>query len=186
MAQTTTPLGTLQSLSVDDFLFFFMQLRKSRVRTVVQSVRTRFPDETPAQQAKRLIDSHTPTSFLGGILCQFPIVLPGVGLALQLIGFSLSASLLARMHIHLILEIALLFGKDIDDQARVPEMMAVVAATGAAAATPLALQALEIVPVVSLPAAGLAAATSVQLIGNTAIQYYSKESQELAGAARPA
>lgn len=186
MAQTTTALGTLQSLSADDFLFFFMQLRKSRVRTVVQSVRTRFPGETPAQQAKRLVDSHTPMSFLGGTLCQIPALLPGAGLALQCMGFTLSASILARMHLHLILEIALLHGKDIDEQARVPEMMAVVAATGAAAATPWAFQALEIVPVVSIPAAGLAAATTVQLIGNTAIQYYSKENQELAGAAMPA
>jgi hypothetical protein len=182
MAQTATQLRTLQSLSEDDFLFFFMQLRKSRVRTVVQSVRTRFPNETPVQHAKRLIDSHTPVSFLGGTLTQFPMLLPGAGLALQLLGFSLSTSMLSRMHIHLILEIALLFGKDIDDQARVPEMMAVVAATGAAAATPLAFQALEIVPVVSVPAAGLAAAATVQLIGNTAIQYYSKESQEHAEA----
>jgi hypothetical protein len=109
-----------------------------------------------------------------------------MGLALQFMGFSLGASLLARMHIHLMLEIALLFGKDIDDQARVPEMMAVVAATGASVATPLAFQALDVVPLVAIPAAGMAAATTVQLIGNTAIQYYSKASQELAGAAKPA
>jgi hypothetical protein len=174
MTDSTTSLSHLQSLSVDDFFYFFLQLRKSRIRAVVAAIRERYPHDTSEQLAQRLTESFVPLSFISGALLHLPTLLPGIGQALQAVGFVMGASALTRMHLYLILEIALLYGKDIDDQARVPEMMAVVAATAAAAATPLAVQALEYSPVVSIPLAGLTASATAQLIGNVAMRYYSQ------------
>lgn len=174
--------GTLQSLTFDDFMYFFLRLRKSRIRVVVRDMQTRFPDDTPEQLAARLIASYTPLSFLGGSLLHLPFLIPGMGLALEAVGFVMGASALTRMHLYLILEIALVFGQDIDDQARVPELMAVVAATTASAAAPLLVRALQLNPVMSLPIGGLTALATVQLIGSSAIKFYSEAA---AGTAEP-
>jgi hypothetical protein len=106
-------------------------------------------------------------------LLHLPLLFPGIGQALKLLGVVGATSLLTRMHLYLILEIALVFGKDIDDQARVPEMVAVVAATGASAATPWLVQALELHPLYALPAGSLSTAAVSRLIGESAIRFYS-------------
>ena len=83
------------------------------------------------------------------------------------------------MHLYLILEIALLYGKDIDDTARVSEMLAVVAATGLAAGAPWLLQVIELNPLYSLPAAGLTTSGVAQLIGEQAIRLYAQAQIDL-------
>ena len=87
-------------------------------------------------------------------------MLPWVGRALRLAGVVGTCSMMTRMHLHLILEIALVHGHDIDDEARVPEMAAVVGATGLAAGTPLLFDALEWTPLLGLPASMLSASTT--------------------------
>jgi hypothetical protein len=164
-----------QSLATENFFYFFLRLRKAEIRRTVQALRARHPDETSEQLARRIIESYTSVSFLGGALLHLPFLLPGVGQALQVLGFVGGAGALTRMHLYLILEIALAYGKDIDDEARVPEMAAVVAATGLAAGAPLALQALDLNPLLTLPASGLAAASVAHLIGEAAIQHYRGE-----------
>jgi hypothetical protein len=166
-----------QSLATENFFYFFLRLRKPEIRRTVQALRARFPGETSEQLARRIIESYTTLSFLGGSLMHLPLLLPGIGQALQLLGFVGGASALTRMHLYLILEIALAYGKDIDDEARVPEMAAVVAATGLAAGTPLALQALNFSPIYALPASGLTAAGIAHLIGEAAIRHYSGETE---------
>lgn len=165
----------LQSLLTENFLYFFLRLRKGHVRKVVDTINLRFPDETLEQRARRLISTQTPLSFLGGVLLQVPMLIPGLGQALTLLGFVGGASALTRMHLYLILEIALLYGKDIDDRARVPEMVSVVLATGLAAGVPFLTQALEVNPLFALPAGGLSCAGAAQLIGESAIRHYSQE-----------
>jgi hypothetical protein len=70
-------------------------------------------------------------------------------------------------------EIALLYGRDIDDQARVSELMAVVAATGASVAAPYVVNAMDLTPLVTLPVAAITATATTQLIGDIAIRHYS-------------
>lgn len=182
-----TSSGQLQSLAVDEFLYFFLQIRKHRIRTVVQGLRQRSPDETPAQLARRLIASYAELSFLGGSLLHVPMLLPGIGQVLKLLGFMTGAAALTRMHLYLILEIALLYGRDIDDAARVPEMMAVVAATGLAASAPLLAEVLSVTPLIAIPTAGFTATSLTQMIGNAAIELYSRmPADSLAKAPSPA
>ncbi|MBI5441200.1 MAG: hypothetical protein HY900_08315 [Deltaproteobacteria bacterium] len=166
----------MTSLMADDFFYFFLRLRKPRIRAVVEGLRARFPGESREGLARRLIDSHANLSLLGGTIFHAPGVLPGFGQAWRLFGLVGGASALTRMHLYLILEIALLYGKDIDDDARVPEMMAVVAATGAAVTGPaLLLETFGVPALLTLPAAGLAATALTRLVGELAMEHYGKE-----------
>jgi len=172
MATDDAPFQDAQGMLTDEFFYFFLRLRKARIRVVVESIRIRFPDETPEQLARRLIASQTQLSFLGGALLHLPWLIPGLGQTLQLLGLVGGGAALTRMHLFLILEIALLYGKDIDEHERVPEMAAVVAATGLAAGTPLLLNAFDLNPLVALPASGLTASAVARLIGESAIRFY--------------
>jgi len=167
MSASDTPAKSTQSLLTDQFFYFFLRLRKSRVRKVVEALKSEFPDESPLRLARRLVASQMQLSMVGGAVMH---------LALKLIGLVGGASVLTRMHLYLILEIALLFGKDIDDEERVPEMMTVVAVTGLAAVAPTAVNALDLNPLYSIPAAGITASGVAKLIGESAIRFYNKPS----------
>lgn len=162
----------LQSQLTDDFFYFFLRLRKDRIRKVVRLLQERCPGETPEQLARRLIASQRQLSFLGGGLLHLPMFFPGLGTALQGLGAAGGAAVLTRMHLYLILEIALLYGQDIDDQARVPEMVQVVLATGAAVSAPFLIEYFGWNPLLALPTAALTAAGLAQLIGEQAIRLY--------------
>jgi hypothetical protein len=181
MATDNSDSHEMQSILTEEFFYFFLRLRKARVRKVVEAMQTRFPDETPEQLARRLIAAQTPLSFLGGTLLHLPFLIPGLGQTLQLLGMVGGGTALTRMHLYLILEIALLYGQDIDDRARVPEMVAVVAATGVAAGAPFLINALDLNPLLGLPAAGLTASTVAQLMGEQAIRFYGRALEAPAG-----
>jgi hypothetical protein len=160
-----------QSVLVDQFLYFFLRLRKDRIRRVVDAVNERYPQESTEQKARRLIDAQIPLSFLGGSLMHLPRLVPGLGYAFELLGLMGGTSVLTSMHLYLILEIALLYGKSIDDQARVAEMVSVVAATGLAAGVSLLSGALDIA-LLPLPVGGLTASAAARMIGEEAIRLY--------------
>jgi hypothetical protein len=164
---------TVQGLATDQFFYFFLRLRKSEIRRTVQTLRARYPDETPSQLSRRLIDSHSRVALIGGAFSYLPFMLPWAGRALRLAGVVGTTSMLTRMHLYLILEIALVHGHDIDDDARVPEMAAVVGATGLAAGAPLLLNVLEWTPLLGLPVSMLSASAITQMIGDTALRLYS-------------
>jgi hypothetical protein len=46
------------------------------------------------------------------LILDLPTMIPGVGQALKILGFVGGTSALVRMHLYLILQIALLYGKD--------------------------------------------------------------------------
>ncbi len=178
MPTEITLADSQQTRVIDDFFYFFLRLRKSRVRKIVQMMQARYPEETPEGLARQLIASSSTLSFIGGTLMHLPVLLPGLGQALTLLGFVGGASAITRMHLYLILEIALVYGKDIEDEARVSEMAAVVAVTGAAAAAPLLVHALELNPLYAIPAGGLTATAVTRLIGERAIRLYGESSIE--------
>lgn len=172
MPDTEPVTKDLQSQLTDDFFYFFLRLRKERVRKVVKRLQATYPGESPEQLARRLISSHSTLSFVGGGFLHLPMLLPGIGQVWRFLGFVGGTSVLTRMHLHLIMEIALLFGKDIEDQARVPEMAAVVAAMGVAASVPFLVRVLELNPLYALPSAALSSLTVTQLVGESAIRLY--------------
>ena len=177
---------SLQSILTDNFFYFFLSLRKTQIKKVVESVNARFPDETLEQRARRLISAQTPLSFLGGALTELPMLIPGLGQALGLLGLVGGTSVLIRMHLYLIMEIALLYGKDINEEARVPEMVAVVLTTGIAAGAPLLIRTMGANPLLAVPAGGLTCAATAQLIGESAIRFYNQEAASKAALPAPA
>ncbi len=172
-------LTSRQSILADQFFYFFLRLRKARIRKVVEAVNLSYPEETAEQKARRLIEAQTPLSFLGGALMHLPMAVPGLGQVFRFLGFVGGTSVITRMHLYLILEIALLYGMDIDDEARVPEMLAVVAGTGLATGVPLLADVLDINPLFSLPAGGITASAAARIIGEQAIRLYSTPAKEL-------
>jgi hypothetical protein len=179
----------LQSATTEQFFYFFLRMRKGEVRRMVGILQSRYPREGPAQLARRLIASKSALAMLGGSLLTLPLLMPQVGQALKLLGLVGATSMLTRMHLYMILEIALLYGKDIDDTARVPEMAAVVAATGLAAASPLLARGYGLEPQYSLPVGTLSAAAVTQLIGRSAMAYYGRAgepAEDPAGGSSPA
>jgi uncharacterized protein (DUF697 family) len=179
MSADVTPAPARQSRLTDDFFYFFLRLRKDRVRKVVADINDRHPEESVEQRARRLIEAQTQLSLLGGLILDLPTMIPVIGHAINILGFVGGTSALVRMHLYLILEIALLYGKDIDDAARVPEMAAVVAGTGVAVGTPFVADALGFHPLVSMATGAVSALTASRLIGESAIRYYSQP-QEVA------
>ena len=172
MNQITTS-SKPKSLAVEEFLYFFLRMRKNEVKRTVRVLQECHPDETPAEIAKRLINAKTGLSIIGGGLLSLPSLVPGWGQALKLAGIVGAGSMLTRMHLYLLLEVALAYGYDVDDTARVPEMAAVVAATGlSAAAAPIIVSKLKLDTSYSVPIGALSMATLTRLIGLTAIQYY--------------
>lgn len=163
-----------QSQLTDDFFYFFLRLRKDRIRKVVAALKARCPEETPEQLARRLIASQRQLSFLGGALLHLPMLFPGLGMAIKGMGAAGGAAVLTRMHLYLILEIALLYGMDIEDQERVPEMVQVVLATGLVAGAPFLLEIFGWNPLLAMPTAALSAAGMAKLIGEQALRFYSR------------
>jgi hypothetical protein len=169
----------LQSIGTEQFFYFFLRLRKSEVRRVVQRVKSLYPGETPEKLARRLINTQSTLSFLGGALLYLPQLVPVAGSGLKFAGFAGGASVMTRMHLYLILEIALLYGHDIDDQARVAEMMSIVAASGIAAGSPFLVAALNWHRLAAIPTAGFTVLATTQIIGAAAIRHYSKAAKAL-------
>lgn len=162
----------MQSHATDKFFYFFMGLRKGEIRRRVASLKAEFPDRSPEQLARQLIAAQTPLSLIGGALLHVPMFVPGIGPALKLLGLAGGATVIIRMHLFLVLEIAMLFGQDIDERARLKEMASVVAASGLASASTMASEALSLKPYIALLAGGIAVTVISKAIGEAAIRYY--------------
>jgi len=179
-------MGRQQYLSVEEFFYFFLRLRKNEVRRTVRELELRWPDDALAARARRVTNAKLGLSLLGGSLLRAPLLFPGLGQALKLAGVVGAGSMLTRMHLYLILEVACIYGEDIDDVARVPEMIAVVAATGLGAAAPSLLAPYNLPPVYAVPAGALSMAAVTKLIGAAAAQFYGSGAREPEAAPAPA
>lgn len=168
----TTSSDTKQPETIDEFFYYFMRIRKCHCRQVVSKLKRRHRDETHIQLAHRLVTMQTILSFTGGAFTRLPELTPIANKkSLRLIGITSGGYALTVMHMHLMLQIAYIFGKDIDDKKRVPEMAAVVTATlpSMVFQSPVSSN-----PVLSILSGGLLPAASAKLIGEAAIAYYSK------------
>ncbi len=168
-------IGRRQSLAAEEFFYFFLRLRKNEVRRTVRLLEEQFPHDDLRRRARRLVDAKTGLAALGGGLLYVPGLFPAAGQFLKLAGVVGAGSMLTRMHLYLILEIACVYGEDIDDLARVPEMVAVVAATGVGGAAPQLLGGFQLAPWAMAGTGALSMATVTRLIGLTATRFYAAE-----------
>jgi hypothetical protein len=160
------------SVTADKFLYFFMGLRKGEIRRRVATLRARHPEEDAEALARRLIRTQTRLSLAGGALLHVPLFLPGAGPALKLLGVAGGASVLMRMHMAMVLEIALLFGHDIDESERLKDIAAVIAASGLVACTPYLTRALNMKSYYAVLTGAMTVSSVSQLVGETAVIYY--------------
>ena len=161
-------------LSTEKFFYFFMGLRKGEIRKQVQMMKERHPDDDPSQLARRFVAGQAPLSFLGGALMHLPMLFPALGPPLKLAGIAMGSSVMIRLNMTLLLQIALLFGHDIDDRARLKEMATIIAASGLASGTSLLPYVFNLEPRTKAIVGGVSVITVSQLIGETAIRYYSR------------
>lgn len=166
------PRTKTQGIATDQFFYFFLRLRKGEVRRVVQRAKTLYPKDSTEKLARRLIFAQSSLALVGGAILYVPQLFPAAGSLWKMAGLVGGSSMLARMNLYLILEIALLYGEDIDDRARVPEMMAVVAASGLSAASPLLVSSQGWPAAAAIPASALSASAVASLVGESAIAFY--------------
>ena len=166
-------------LATEKYFYFFMGLRKGEIRKQVSMMRSRYPDDSPQQLARRFVSSQAPLSLLSGALFHAPMFVPTIGPVVKLLGVAVGSSLMVRLNMTLVLQIALLFGHDIDDRARLKELAAIIAATGLATYTSQLPQLAYMQPLQKGVIGGAAVMTTSQLIGEAAIQYYRKAEESI-------
>jgi hypothetical protein len=162
-------------LTTEKFFYFFMGLRKGEIRKQVQMMQARHPDEDPEQLARRFVSAQVPLSLLGGALMHLPILVPVLGTPLKLAGIAMGSSVMVRLNMTLLLQIAMLYGHDIDDRARLKEMAAIIAASGLASGTSLLPYVFNLEPRNKAILGGASVITVSQLLGISAIRYYGRK-----------
>ncbi len=172
MNEPTVDPHRLQSLTTEHFFYFFLRLRKGEVRHAVAVLKKQFPDDSPEQLALRLIATKARLSLLSGSLLALPALFPSIGQTLKFIGMAGGASVITRMNLNMILEIATVFGKDVDDVARVPELMTVVAASGLSVASPLLIAKFALPARYAVPVGAVSVSAMTSIIGRTALAFY--------------
>ncbi|MDJ0808335.1 MAG: hypothetical protein QNJ78_16075 [Gammaproteobacteria bacterium] len=164
-------------LSWEKFFYYFMGLRKGELRKDIDTLRNQYPDDDSDQLARRVVNAQVPLSLAGGIILQIPWLLPGVGPALKLLGVSMGASVMVILNMTMLLQIALIYGQDIDDRARLKEMLAIIAASGLAGGASALPHLSALHPGYKALVGGTAVTTVSQLLGEAAIRYYRSASQ---------
>jgi len=170
----TAPWG----LSTEEFFYFFMGVRKGEIRKEVKMMRERFPEDSPRQLARGFVAAQRPLSVLGGALLHVPLVVPGLGPMLKLAGIATGSTVMIRLNVTLLLQIALLYGHDIDDRARIKEMFTIIAASVLTSSSSLLSQLVPLWdPRYRAVLGGVSVLAANQLIGEAAIRYYGRKAQ---------
>ena len=174
MAKHVLRSTTHWGLSTEKFFYFFMGLRKGEIRKQVQMMKEDFPDDDAQQLARRFVASQAPLSLLGSALMHVPMLVPALGPPLKLVGVAMGSSVMIRLNMTLLLQIAMLYGHDIDDRARLKEMAVIIAASGMASGTSLLPHFLNLEPRTKAIVGGASVMTVSQLLGEAAIRYYNR------------
>ncbi len=176
MDQKSVSVPKLQSVTMEKFLYHFLGLRKGEIRRRVKLMKERHPGESPEHLARRMVAGHMPLSLVGAAILHVPMFVPGIGPVIRGLGIAGGAATLMRLHTHLILEIAVLFGRDLDERARLKEIWTVMAIASMSSASPLLIQRFGLRPLIGI-STGLSSVSAIsEIIGEVAIQYYKRTS----------
>jgi hypothetical protein len=163
-------------IASEKFFYYFMGLRKGDLSKQAALMRSRYPDDSTERLARRFIAAQVPLSLLGSALIHIPTALPAIGPAFRFLGLASGTTVTMILNMTLLLQIALLYGHDIDDRARLRELLAVIAATGISSSSTFVLpQLANLAPGIRAIAGGAATITTGQLVGEIAIKYFSSK-----------
>lgn len=176
MTNDTVKSSSKWSLATEKFFYYYMGLRKGDIRTQVAIMQSRHPDDSPERLARRFVAAQIPLSLVGSALIHAPTVIPIAGPAFRFLGLASGTMMMVILNMTLAMQIGLLYGYDIDDRARLKELLSVITATGlASSSTSLIPQLTGLAPALKAVAGGAAVMTTSQLIGEIAIKYFSHE-----------
>ena len=123
-------------LATDKFFYYCMGLRRGDMYIQVEMMRARYPNDTPERLARRFIAAQTPLSMVCSALIHLPSAIPVAVPAFRILGLASGTTLMMILNMTLVMQIALIFGYDLDDRARIKELSAVIATTAAATGLP--------------------------------------------------
>ena len=167
-------------IASEKFFYYCMGLRKGDLSKQVALMRSRYPDDSTERLARRFIAAQIPLSLVGSALIHVPAAIPGIGPAFRFLGLASGTTATMILNMTLLLQIALLYGYDIDDRARFKELLAVIAATGVSSASTFVLpQFANLSPGIKGVAGGAVILTTGQLIGEIAIKYFSRNQSSI-------
>ena len=159
-------------LSWEKYFYYFMGLRKGELKKDIAVMKEQYPDDDADQLARRVVNAQVPLSVVGGTVLHAPFLIPGISPFLKFLGIATGTSVMVILNMTMLLQIALVYGHNIDDRARLKEMWAIIAASGLAGGSSL----LPIFSTLTPNYRAVAGATTVtmvsQLIGEAAIRYY--------------
>ncbi len=163
-------------LATEKFFYYCMGLRKGVISEQVAIMQSQYPNDTPERLARRFIAAQIPLSMVSSALVHIPTVIPVAGPAFRFLGLASGTTLMMVLNMTLAMQIALIFGYDLDDRARIKELLAVIAATGlASGSTSLVPQLSSLRPRLRAVAGGATIMTTSQLIGEIALKHYSRK-----------
>ena len=163
-------------LATEKFFYYCMGLRKGDMRGQVAAMKSRYPNDTPERLARRFIAAQVPLSMVSGALVHLPTVIPVAGPAFRFLGLASGTTLMMVLNMTLVMQIALIFGYDIDDKARIKELLAVIAATGlASGSTALVPRLASLRPRLKAVVGGAAIMTTSQLVGEIALMHFKRK-----------
>jgi len=163
-------------LATEKFFYYCMGLRKGVISEQVARMQSQYPNDTPERLARRFIAAQIPLSMVSSALVHIPTVIPVAGPAFRFLGFASGTTLMMVLNMTLAMQIALIFGHDLDDRARIKELLAVITATGlASGSTSLVPQLLSLRPRLRAFAGSATIMTTSQLIGEIALKYFSRK-----------
>jgi hypothetical protein len=163
-------------LATEKFFYYCMGLRKGVISEEVTKMQSQYPDDTPERLARRFIAAQIPLSMVSSALVHIPTVIPAAGPAFRFLGLASGTTLMMVLNMTLAMQIALIFGHDLDDRARIRELFAVIAATGlASGSTSLVPQLSSLRPRLRAVAGSATIMTTSQLIGEIALKHFSRK-----------
>ncbi len=116
-------------MATEKFFYYYMGLRKGDMRKQVAMMQSRYPDDSPERLARRFIAAQIPLSLVGSALVHAPTVVPMAGPAFRYLGLASGTTMMVILNMTLALQIGLLYGYEIDDQARLKELLSIIMAT---------------------------------------------------------
>ena len=162
-------------LATEKFFYYYMGLRKADVRNLVAMMQSRYPDDSPERLARRFISAQIPLSLVGSSLIHIPTVFHTLGPAFRFMGLASGTTVMMILNMTLVMQIAMLYGHDIDDRARLKELLVIITTTGlASSSTALIPQLAALAPAHKALTGAAAIITTSQLTGELAVKYFSR------------
>ena len=155
-------------IGLDWLMTFLGQANTAKIQADVETMRSRYPEETPNQIAHRLIVQKT---WKGGQLGLLTNIIPPI--AALFLGIELIAT--TKLQTEMIYEIAAAYGLDLDEPARRGEILAIFGLSLGADVVKTGLTVVEIIPGIGAVVGASTNAAMLYVLGQTACRFYERK-----------